>query len=54
MRVFEKRMPWNIFGSKRHLVTGVEKTVYYDLHISLNIRAIDLMRWAGHVAEKCA
>ena len=63
LRVFEKRVLWGIFGSKRGDVTGEWRKLHNeelnDLYCSPNaVRVIKSrrMRWAGHVArmgERC-
>jgi len=56
VRMFEKRVLRNIFGSGRKEVTGDWRKLYnvdvHDLYLSPNIMIIKLrwMRWAGHVA----
>jgi hypothetical protein len=58
LRVFENRVQWRIFGSKRDKVMGGWRKLHYeelhDLYSSPSIIRMfksRKMRWAGHVAQ---
>ena len=58
VRVFENRVLWRIFGSRRDKVTGEWRKLHNeklnDLYCSLKIIWVSKLRrvgWAGHVAH---